>query len=60
MIICEVSSMEENREEILEETGKPAYTPRPKWQIVMAWIGLANMAVSIALYYIQIANGGIG
>ena len=52
--------MEENREEILEETGKPAYTPRPKWQIVMAWIGLANMAVSIALYYIQIANGGIG
>ena len=52
--------MEENREEILEQEEKPAYKPRPKWQIVMAWIGLAIMAVSIALYYIQIANGGIG
>ncbi len=51
--------MEENREEILEETQQPAYTPRPKWQIVMAWVGLAIMAVAIALYYIQIAKGGI-
>lgn len=51
--------MEENREEILEETQKPAYTPRPRWQIVMAWIGVGIMALSIALYYIQIAKGGI-
>lgn len=52
--------MEENREEILEQEAKPAYTPRPVWQIVMAWIGLGIMALSIALYYIQIAKGGIG
>lgn len=59
MMVYEVISMEENREEILEETQKPAYTPRPRWQIVMAWIGVGIMALSIALYYIQIAKGGI-
>jgi hypothetical protein len=48
--------MEENREQEV----KPAYKPRPMWQIVMAWIGVAIMVVSIALYYIQIAKGGIG
>ena len=41
------------------EENRPAYTPRPTWQIVLAWIGLGIMAVSIALYYWQIANGGI-
>ena len=41
-----------------EENQKPVYHPRPKWQIVCAWIGLGIMAVSIALYYWQIAVGG--
>ncbi|MBO5322738.1 MAG: hypothetical protein J6A88_01375 [Oscillospiraceae bacterium] len=57
--------MEEERidnpeiETIEEENEKPAYTPRPKWQIVLAWIGVAIMAASIIMYYWQIANGGI-
>lgn len=41
-----------------EENQQPAYCPRPKWQIVCAWIGVAIMLVSIALYYWQIAVGG--
>ena len=53
-----------HEEEILPEAeapeeNRPVYTPRPTWQIVLAWIGLGIMAVSIALYYWQIANGGI-
>jgi hypothetical protein len=57
--------MEEERidnpeiETIEEENQAPAYTPRPKWQIVLAWIGVAIMAASIIMYYWQIANGGI-
>ena len=57
--------MEEERidnpeiETIEEETQTPAYTPRPKWQIVLAWIGVAIMAASIIMYYWQIANGGM-
>ena len=32
------------------------YVPRPKWQIAMAWIGLAIMIVGILLYYYYIAT----
>ena len=46
-------------EEETTEQQRPAYRPRPTWQIVLAWIGLGIMAVSIFLYYWQIANGGI-
>ena len=58
--------IETPEEEIVEtpesetpEENRPAYQPRPQWQIVLAWIGLGIMAVSIFLYYWQIANGGI-
>ena len=56
--------MEEERIDIPEtdipevENQQPVYRPRPKWQIVCAWIGVAIMLVSIALYYWQIAVGG--
>ena len=43
-------------EQMQEHTG---YKPRPKWQIVVAWIGLALMVTCVALYYYHIANGGI-
>ena len=42
-----------------EENQKPAYTPRPKWQIILAWIGVAIMVASVIMYYWQIASGGI-
>ena len=32
------------------------YVPRPKWQVAMAWIGLAIMVIGIALYYYYIAT----
>ena len=50
--------MEENRDEIVE-TQETGYTPRPKWQIVCAWIGIVIMVISVILYYHYIANGGV-
>ena len=47
--------MEENR----KEEQKPQYKPRPKWQIALAWVGIAIMVVSFLLYCLQIAQGGI-
>ena len=32
------------------------YVPRPKWQVALAWIGLAIMVIGIALYYYYIAT----
>lgn len=42
-----------------EEMVQPYYQPRPKWQIVAAWIGLAIVIVGLVLYYYHIANGGM-
>ena len=49
-------SAEEMNAEVLK---KDTYTPRPKWQIVAAWIGVAIVAVGFILYCWQIANGGM-
>lgn len=43
----------------VEENEKPVYTPRPKWQIVAAWIGLALFLLVIAGFYINVARGGL-
>ena len=57
--------MEEQRidtpetEVLEEENQQPAYRPRPKWQIILAWVGVAIMVASVIMYYWQIANGGI-
>lgn len=57
--------MEENKEmqdQLPEQepilTESAGYTPRPKWQIIAAWVGLAIVVAGVALYYFQIANGG--
>jgi len=50
--------MEENREDIFE-TESEGYKPRPKWQIVCAWIGVIIMFICVALYYWHIASGGM-
>ena len=49
-------SAEEMNAEVLK---KDSYIPRPKWQIVAAWVGIAIVAVGFLLYCWQIANGGM-
>ena len=49
-------SAEEMNAEVLK---KDTYVPRPKWQIVAAWVGIAIVAVGFILYCWQIANGGL-
>ena len=42
-----------------ETPDKPAYIPRPKWQVIGAWIGLILFLVVIAGFYMGIARGGL-
>ena len=35
---------------------KEHYTPRPKWQVYMAWVLLAIVLIGVILYYMQIAH----
>ena len=50
--------MEEERVESQEQE-KPAYVPRPAWQVWLARIGVGIMIVSVLLYYWHIASGGL-
>ena len=38
-----------------QEENKPLYTPRPKWQIALAWVALVVFLIGVALYYWHIA-----
>ena len=49
---------EEKQIETQEE--KPKYKPRPAWQVWGARVGIVIMIISIILYYIHIATGGMG
>jgi len=49
-------SAEEMNAEVLK---KDTYVPRPKWQIVAAWVGIAIVGIGFLLYCWQIANGGL-
>lgn len=51
--------MEEKREEIEETTSESTYVPRPKWQLICAWIGITIVGIGFLLYVYQIANGGL-
>lgn len=37
---------------------KPAYVPRPTWQVWAARVGLVIMIICVILYYWHIASGG--
>ena len=37
----------------------PKYHPRPAWQVWAARVGIVIMIISIILYYIHIATGGM-
>lgn len=40
----------------VQEAPKPRYVPRPRWQIVMAWVLLAIVILAVISYYHWIAN----
>ena len=53
------NEMEEVTEELNSEVlKKDSYVPRPKWQIIAAWIGVGIVAVGFLLYCWQIATAG--
>lgn len=60
MIFFEVNTMEENENRLPMDTPveeeAPKYTPRPRYQIVLAWVGVAIMVISVILYYAQIMH----
>lgn len=45
-------------EQIEELTRQKQYTPRPLWQIIAAWVGVAVVAAAFLLYCYHIATGG--
>ena len=53
--------MENQTPEISEQTTekKPAYIPRPLWQMIGAWIGLILFLIVVAGFYIALAKGGL-
>ena len=56
----EVTTMEQNHmEEELQEEQQPRYTPRPRWQVWVARIGLVLFILVILMYYINIMRGGM-
>ena len=52
MITVEVNTMEEFNPELEQD----AYTPRPRWQVWGARIGVAVAIAAALLYYWSIAN----
>jgi len=40
------------------EQEKPVYVPRPKWQIVLAWVGIGIVLVGFGVYLYHIATAG--
>ena len=55
--VKEVSAMDE---EILQNDPQEQehYTPRPKWQIIGAWIALGLFVLLLLMYYANIFRGG--
>ena len=51
--------MDEQHNEIQEETKDTGYTPRPAWQVWGARIALVVFVGLVIMYYINIARGGI-
>ena len=53
----EVSIVEERNEPLEQE--KAGYVPRPKWQIILAWVGLAVFVAFLVMFYTIIFRGGV-
>ena len=42
---------QKNTPEAPQDPDQEKYVPRPRWQVAMAWIGLAIIVIGIILYY---------
>ena len=51
--------MENEEKQIDQPEEKKEYRPRPAWQVWAARVGLVIMIISVILYYIHIATGGL-
>ena len=49
--------MDEMEKDLPQEEKK--YVPRPKWQVVAAWIGLIIFVLTLIAYYLNVFRGGI-
>ena len=52
--------MQNDETQSVPQEEKKPYQPRPVWQVWAARVGLVIMIISIILYYIHIATGGLG
>ncbi len=45
----------------LESVSTPEgnYVPRPRWQIISAWIALVVFVITVLACYVRLARGGI-
>ena len=48
----------EERIDQLPDQGEP-YQPRPQWQVWLARIGLIGFLIFLAMFYANIARGGL-
>ncbi len=47
---------EQHEQDIPEQTG---YTPRPRWQVLLARIGLIIFTAFLLMYYVNLFRGGM-
>ena len=47
---------EERMDTELPETG--GYKPRPKWQLLLAWLALGAFILVLVFYYLSLFRGG--
>ena len=45
-------------EENTQTEQAPLYTPRPKWQVIGAWIALGVFVAFLLMYYTNLFRGG--
>ena len=50
-------NINELEQDLIPEEEKEHYVPRPRYQIIMAWVGVVIVAVAFVLYCWRIAMG---
>lgn len=49
----------EHNEDLIPESEEQGYTPRPRWQVWAARIGLALFILVLIMYYVNLMRGGL-